>query len=67
MIQKSNCNGVCCTSSGMNFDYMPELHWHFSYYVFWVIVICTTALAAAWVRGAFTSGMVANRQRMEIM
>ena len=51
-------------SSGMNFDYMPELHWHYSYYVFWVIVVCTTTLAAAWVRGSFTSGMVANRQRL---
>jgi magnesium transporter len=53
--------------AGMNFDYMPELHWHYSYYIFWVIVIATTVLAAAWVRGSFTSGMVSNRpQRMDI-
>jgi magnesium transporter len=23
----------------MNFDYMPELHWHWSYPVFWLVSI----------------------------
>jgi magnesium transporter len=24
---------------GMNFDYMPELHWKYSYPVFWLIIL----------------------------
>jgi Mg2+ and Co2+ transporter CorA len=50
----------------MNFDYMPELHFHYSYYIFWVIVVITTAIAATWVRGSFTLGMVADRQRRDL-
>jgi magnesium transporter len=30
---------------GMNFDYLPELHWRYSYEMFWVICLtCTTGL-----------------------
>jgi magnesium transporter len=24
---------------GMNFDFMPELHWKYSYYVFWAVIL----------------------------
>jgi magnesium transporter len=27
---------------GMNFDYIPELQWHYSYFVFWGICLSVT-------------------------
>jgi magnesium transporter len=29
---------------GMNFDYMPGMHWHWGFYVFWGVML-TIALA----------------------
>jgi magnesium transporter len=26
---------------GMNFEFMPELHWRYAYPIFWVVVVCT--------------------------
>src|SRR6266446_8532567 len=38
---------------GMNFDYMPELHWHYGYYMVWVImvVVAVGMLLLFWKRG----------------
>jgi magnesium transporter len=32
---------------GMNFEYMPELHWKYSYLVFWVVIF-TAASGLLW-------------------
>lgn len=29
---------------GMNFDNMPELHWEYGYYIFWIVMIIIVAL-----------------------
>jgi len=31
---------------GMNFEYMPELGWHWGYVMVWIIVLTITALMA---------------------
>ena len=38
---------------GMNFDYLPELHWHYGYYMVWVImvVVAVGMLLLFWKRG----------------
>ncbi len=33
---------------GMNFDYMPELHWHYGYYVVWGIMILLVITMLLW-------------------
>jgi magnesium transporter len=40
---------------GMNFDNMPELHWKYSYLVFWIVVIVLTFLVcfSFWKKGWF--------------
>ncbi|MBN2370666.1 MAG: magnesium/cobalt transporter CorA [Vicinamibacteria bacterium] len=35
---------------GMNFRYFPELNWHFSYPLFWIICLVTAGLMLAWFR-----------------
>ncbi|WP_068073169.1 magnesium and cobalt transport protein CorA [Novosphingobium lentum] len=33
---------------GMNFDYLPELHWHYGYYFVWGLIVCVCG--GLWVR-----------------
>jgi magnesium transporter len=35
---------------GMNFEHLPELHWKYSYYIFWGVCIVTAAGMLAWFR-----------------
>ena len=35
---------------GMNFDFLPELHWTWAYPAFWVISLATAAGMVAWFR-----------------
>ena len=38
---------------GMNFDNMPELHWHYGYYMAWgiMIIVASVMLILFWRRG----------------
>ena len=35
---------------GMNFEHLPELHWHYSYYIFWIVCIVTAGGMLIWFR-----------------
>lgn len=35
---------------GMNFDFLPELHWHWAYPAFWLVSLGTAAGMVAWFR-----------------
>jgi Mg2+ and Co2+ transporter CorA len=35
---------------GMNFKVMPELNWAYGYYVFWVVVVASTAAVLLWLK-----------------
>ena len=35
---------------GMNFEYLPEIHWRWGYAAFWAVSLATAGLMIAWFR-----------------
>lgn len=35
---------------GMNFEYMPELHWHYGYYTVWIVMLLLVVSMVAYFR-----------------